>query len=82
MLTTGYCFFYYWLCNIYKEALIAWKSKQQDTTALSSTEAEYMVFTEVIMMVKGIKQILVFIGRRHKSPTRIYVDNTGAIFFI
>ena len=68
------------LFNIFLDALIAWKSKLQDEVTLSSTEAEYTALSEVNTMIKHIKQILKFLGIGYKEPTRIFVDNTGAIF--
>src|SRR5210317_981678 len=68
------------LFNIFLDALIAWKSKLQDEVTLSSTEAEYTALSEVNTMIKHIKQILKFLGIGYKKPTRIFVDNTEAIF--
>ena len=70
---TGYVIFF-------RDALIAWKSKQQESVTLSSTEAEYTALSEVVTMVIYIKQLLDFLGIEYTEPTKIFVDNTGAIF--
>ena len=64
----------------YRNALIAWKTKQQETTAMSSTEAEYMALSEVVMMMKHIKMILDFCGFPYTEPSTIFCANTGTIF--
>ena len=68
------------LRNISRDALIAWKSKQQESVTLSSTEAEYTALSEVVTMVIYIKQLLDFLGIKYAELTKIFVDNTGAIF--
>src|SRR5210317_372543 len=70
---TGYVVFF-------RDALIAWKSKQQESVTLSSTEGEYTALSEVVTMVIYIKQLLDFLEIEYVEPTKIFVDNTGAIF--
>ena len=74
--TTGYCF----TLNKYCSA-ISWKSRQQPTVSLSSTEAEYM----------GLTQEALYLKQRCKEidpkfvitePIIIYEDNQGAIALV
>ena len=65
-----------YLCGV----LISWKSKGQRVVALSSTEAEYMAFSELVREVLYIKQLLEFIGVEVQLPIKLMVDNVGAIY--
>lgn len=59
---------------------VAWKSKGQNTVALSSTEAEYYALSEVVMEIKYVVQLLEFMGIPVQYPVEVYVDNVGAIY--
>jgi hypothetical protein len=48
--------------------------------ALSSTEAEYYALSETIKCSLYVRQILQFINEVPKYPTKVFVDNTGAMF--
>ena len=62
-------------------ALVSWRSKSQQTVALSSTEAEYVALSSVATEVQYIRMILEeMVGRIPMS--RIHKDNTGAIFMV
>src|SRR5210317_2573153 len=64
----------------FRDALIAWKSKQQESVTLSSTEAEYTALSKVVTMVIYIKQLLDFLEIKYVEPMKIFVDNTKANF--
>jgi hypothetical protein len=63
-------------------ALVSWKSKQQEVTAKSSTEAEYIALATVCSEVMFIKQLLESVNIGVKTPIKINVDNTGAIMLL
>ena len=58
---------------------ISWKSKQQQSVALSSTEAEYYALSEIVVEIKGIVNVLNFMNIQVSYPIEVYVDNFGAI---
>jgi hypothetical protein len=70
---TGYIVY---LCGV----PIIWKSKQQRSVTLSSTEAEYVAVSEVCTEISFAKQVLEFLGMKVELPITVYVDNKGAIF--
>ena len=67
-------------CIFLRNNLIAWKSRGQKCTALSSTEAEYVALSELCVEVLHVRSLLVFLGQDLKFPIQIQVDNVGAIF--
>ena len=70
---TGYAFYL-------GDALISWKSRKQRTTALSSTEAEYMALTDAVKEAIWLRKLLGEIGIGVSAkPTTIFEDNTGCI---
>lgn len=58
---------------------ITWSSKLQDTTALSSTEAEYMALTNATTEAIWLRRILTDLGHPQTAPTTIYEDNQSTI---
>ena len=62
-------------------APISWFSKLQQTTTLSSTEAEYVAITECVREVILLRNILSQLGFPQPSPTSIRCDNNGAMVF-
>jgi hypothetical protein len=58
---------------------IAWSSTTQSTTALASTEAEYMALTDAMKEVLWLRWLLTFLGIEQETPTLVHVDNQGAI---
>ena len=73
--TTGYCF------SLSEEGpLISWKSKRQQTVALSSCEAEYMALAASVQESIYLRQMLdeLDVGCIVK-PVVIFEDNQGAI---
>jgi hypothetical protein len=59
---------------------IVWKSKQQQSVTLSSSEAEYVALSEAAKELKFVAQTLESIGIKVKYPITVFVDNVGAIF--
>ena len=58
--------------------LIAWKSKGQKSVTLSSTEAEYLAFSEVSTEILFTAGVMKFSGMNIVYPIEINVDNIGA----
>ena len=59
---------------------IAWKRKGMNSVVLSTTEAEYIVLSEVAKENKFIIQLMSTINLNVETPITIYVDNVGAIW--
>ena len=59
---------------------ITWKSRQQKSLAMSSSEAEYYALTEAAKEVKFVVQILITMGVNVVLPVIVRVDNIGAIW--
>ena len=59
---------------------VAWRSKQQRSVTLSSTEAEYVAVSEVMTEILFIREILEFLGVEIDFPILVHVDNIGAIY--
>ena len=57
--------------------LIAWRSKQQKVTSLSSCESKYYAITEVASEMLYIKQIFEFMGIEIQQPMTIQCNNQG-----
>lgn len=72
---TGYCFS---LCE--SGPIISWKSKKQQTVALSTCEAEYMALSAtaqeslyLVNLINGMDNVLEY------APVTVFEDNQGAI---
>ena len=72
--TTGYCF----RLNP-NSALIAWKSKKQPTTALSTCEAEYMALTAATQEAMFLAMLSKEFGLGSTEPIHIRGDNASSI---
>ena len=59
---------------------IAWRSKGMKSVVLSTTEAEYMAFSEVVKELKFMVQLLQKMNIEVELPITVYVDNVGAIW--
>ncbi|KDP42370.1 hypothetical protein JCGZ_01946 [Jatropha curcas] len=59
---------------------VTWSSKKQATTALSSSEAEYVAATSVACQAIWLRRILVDLHQRQEGPTEIFCDNKATIF--
>ena len=75
--TTGYCF----LLNS-EGPLISWKSKKQQTVALSSCEAEYMALTAATQEAIFISNLAEEFDIVADAPTPIFGDNQGSIALV
>ena len=60
--------------------LTVWRSKQQKSVALSSSEAELVAASEAVKEVLFVLQVLNSIGITVETPVIVRVDNMGAIF--
>jgi hypothetical protein len=58
---------------------ISWKSRRQDSVALSTSEAEYMAASEVGKEILYLRAILRDVGYAQTAPTHIYEDNLACI---
>jgi hypothetical protein len=59
---------------------IIWRSKQQATVALSSSEAEFVAMGEAVKEILFVIQVLESMQIEVESPVTVRVDNMGAIF--
>ena len=74
---TRICFLYIiYFCGI----PIAWRSKGMKSVVLLTTEAEYMVLSEVVKEFKFIVQLLETMTIEVELPITVHVDNVGAIW--
>lgn len=69
--TTGYLF-------TLENGAISWKSKKQQTVALSSTEAEYMAATHATKEAIWLRKLMQELNHQQLHPTTIHIDNQGA----
>jgi hypothetical protein len=60
-------------------AAVSWASKRQPTTALSTTEAEYMAVCSAVQESIYLRTIIKELGLIVDKPTRIWMDNQSAI---
>ena len=60
---------------------IAYGSKQQSCTALSSCEAETVAMSVAASIIIPLRSVLDEFGFEQNQPTTLYCDNTGAISF-
>ena len=67
-----------WVVQI-GSSIISWKTKKQDTVALSSTEAEYRAMTKVLKEMKWVKGLLHDFGIS-TGPMTLRCDNQSAIY--
>ena len=70
--TTGYVFLLF-------GGPISWRSKEQETVALSSTEAEYMALSYATQEAIHLRMLLPFIHVDTSNPTVIFEDNQSAL---
>ncbi len=59
---------------------ISWRSKQQKSVVLSSSEAEFVSLSEAAKEIKFVYQIMQSMGLKIKTPIIVRVDNVGAMF--
>lgn len=58
---------------------ISWSSKKQATTALSSSEAEYVAATSAACQAIWLRRILVDLHQKQEGATDIFCDNRATI---
>ena len=58
---------------------VSWKSKRQQTVALSTAEAEYMALSDASREVTWLRRILLNFNCEQVSPTVVFDDNQGCI---
>eukprot|EP00961_Rhodomonas_salina_P055946 750939-Rhodomonas_salina.1 len=61
---------------------VSWKSKLENTVALSSTEAEYQAIARASQEAAYLRQLLSELGSPQLRPTVIYEDNEGCIAMV
>ena len=59
--------------------LVSWASKHQETVALTTVEAEYVVFTRATQQVLWLTKFMEEIRMPQQTPICIFGDNTRAI---
>ena len=59
---------------------VVWKSKSMKSVVLSTTEAEYVVVSEVVKEIKFLYQMLSSMETKVPLPIKVQVDNVGAIW--
>lgn len=67
-----------WIFNL-GSGSIAWASKKQDSTALSSTEVEYMAASAASCQAIWLRRLLFELGVAQQGPTILYCDNRSTI---
>ena len=70
--TSGYCF-------TLDGGPVSWSCQQQQTIALSWTEAEYLTAGQAVKEAKWLCQLLSDLGCPPDKPTSIYSENQGSI---
>ena len=68
----------YWVFSLGSGA-IAWSSKKQDVTALSSTEAEYIAANSAACQGIWLRRLLDDMGVKQTNPTPLFYDNKSTI---
>jgi len=59
---------------------IMWRSRQQRSVTLSSSEAEFVSLSEAAKEIKFVYQIMLSMGLKVNTPIIVRVDNVAAIF--
>lgn len=68
---TGYVFTLF-------DSVVSWESRKQRTTALSSTEAEYMAISDAVKEAIYLRKFIKGLGFELPSTLKIFNDNNGA----
>jgi len=64
---------------IYAGAAVAWKSRLQTLTSLSTQQAEFVGLCNTVKLVLSLRALLMDLGEVQLGPTPIHVDNQGVI---
>ena len=75
--TTGFCF-----SMNRRSAVVSWKSKKQQTVALSSCEAEYMALTAATQEAMFLSMLAKEFGHNNDKPISIFGDNQGSLHLV
>ncbi|XP_031265470.1 secreted RxLR effector protein 161-like [Pistacia vera] len=69
------------LANVFSlgSGVITWSSKKQATTALSSSEAEYVAATSAACQAIWLRRILAELHQKQEGATTIFRDNKATI---
>ena len=65
--------------TLFNHTPIAWKSKKQQSVALSSAKAEYMSVSDVTKEIIYLRSLLGRMGFAQTGPTPVFEDNTACI---
>ena len=71
---TGYCF-----SLVDNGPLVSWKSRKQQSVALSTCEAEYMALAAATQEAKFLRQLFIDMSGNIIDGVLLHVDNQGAI---
>ena len=63
-------------------AAVLYSTKYQKAVALSSTEAEFVSASDTDKTALYIRTLLTDLGFQQSSPTKPFIDNTGAVFLV
>ena len=63
-------------------AAVVYKTKYQKAVALSSTEAEFVSASDTGKAALYVRSILDDLGFQQDSPTKLHIDNAGAVFMV
>ena len=63
-------------------AAVVYKTKYQKAVALSSTEAEFVSASDTGKSALYVRSILDDLGFQQTSPTKLHIDNAGAVFMV
>ena len=63
-------------------AMIAWSSKRQPVTAISSTESEFYSVSQCALDCVYLRRIMELLGYQQTAPTLIAQDNNACIFLV
>ena len=63
-------------------AMIAWSSKRQPVTAISSTESKFYSVSQYALDCVYLRRIMELLGYDHTAPTLIAQDNNACIFLV
>lgn len=72
--TTGYCF-----SLSQGGAIVSWKTKKQQTVALSTCEAEYVALAATVQEALYLTQLLKDMDHNFKQTVTVFEDNQGTI---
>ena len=66
-------------CTMFCGAALGWTSKKQQSTALSSMEAETFAAAAAVAETMWVRGLLGELGWPQLQPTNLWIDNTGAV---